>query len=138
AVERRQRRGRIMRTVARIAEPRTALVVLVLAGVTFVAAAWHSRDRVVGTLQAGAPELRADARFNRDAVSIASSYDTGLDWMSVVFEAAPGTEACSNVAIGAWQNRFVWSMQAVPGVQSISSYAGALRQYNEGYNEGNP
>ena len=39
-----------------------------------------------GTLQPGAPELRADARFNRDAVAISSSYDIGLDWLTVELE----------------------------------------------------
>ena len=39
---------------------------------------------------AGRAELRADSRFNRDAVSIAGSYDTGLDWLTVIFEAPPG------------------------------------------------
>ena len=29
-------------------------------------------------------------------------------------------------------------MQGVPGVLSINSFSSALRQYNEGYNEGNP
>ena len=53
----------------------------------FAAAVWQSRDRVVGTLQPGAPELREQARFNRDAVAIAGNYDTGLDWLTVVFEA---------------------------------------------------
>jgi predicted RND superfamily exporter protein len=91
---------------------------------------------VVGTLQPGAPELRADARFNRDAVAISSSYDVGLDWLTVIFEAPP--ESCGNVNVGLYQDRFTWAMQPVPGVLSISSYATQLRLFNEGYNEGNP
>lgn len=130
------RRARWLRLLARVAEPRVALGVLAVAAAVFAAAAWESRDRVVGTLQGGAPELREEARFNRDAAAIAASYDAGLDWLSVVFEAPP--ESCENVAIGLYQDRFAWAMQPVEGVLSISSFAGQLRQYNEGYNEGNP
>lgn len=80
--------------------------------------------------------MRPESRFNRDALAIASGYDLGLDWMSVIFEAPP--QSCDNVAVGQYQDRFVWAMQGVPGVLSINSFSSALRQYNEGYNEGNP
>ncbi len=91
----------------------------------FLAVIWQSHDRVVGTLQAGAPELREDSRFNRDAVSIASNYDIGLDWLSVVFEVdkAPSEVACEDVALGQYQDRFVWAMQGVPGVLSVASFS---------------
>ncbi|HEX6020030.1 MAG TPA: MMPL family transporter [Burkholderiaceae bacterium] len=136
AERKRIERARWLRLLARVAEPRSAAIVLAVSGLVFVTAVWQSRDRVIGTLQAGAPELRADARFNRDSVSIAEHYDVGLDWISVAFEAPP--ESCENVAIGAYQDRFVWAMRAVPGVVSISSFSSQLRQYSEGYNEGNP
>ncbi len=132
----RERRAGWLRLVARTAEPRPALVVLAAASVVLIAAAAYSHDRIVGTLEAGAPELRAEARFNLDAVSIASSYNTGLDWLSVVFEAPP--DSCESVAIGLYQDRFVHAMREVEGVLSIDAYSSQLRQYNEGYNEGNP
>lgn len=136
AMLQREQRAGWLRAVAGLAEPRRALVVLALAGTVLAMAVWQSRDRVVGTLEPGAPELRAEARFNRDAVSIAGSYDAGLDWLSVVFEAPPGS--CDKVAIGAYQDRFVWAIRPVEGVLGVSSYASMLRQYSEGYNEGNP
>ena len=129
-------RARWLHVLARVAVPRNAALVLVIAAGVFATAAWQSRDRVVGTLQAGAPELRADARFNRDAVSIATNYDIGLDWLTVVFQAP--SNSCENVQIATYQDRFVWAMQPVNGVLSITSFSSLLRQYNEGYNEGNP
>lgn len=139
----RERRARWLHGLARLAEWRNAQLVLGVALLVFVVAVWQSHDRVVGTLQAGAPELREDARFNRDAVSIAGSYDIGLDWLSVVFEVQPDGSgevngACENVALGQYQDRFVWAMQGVPGVLSVASFSSAMRQFNEGYNEGNP
>lgn len=132
----REKRSHWLRTLARVAEPRNALVVLAVTAVVFAAAVWQSRDRVVGTLQPGAPELREDSRFNRDAVAISSHYDTGLDWITVIFEAPPNS--CENPNVGLYQDRFTWAMQPVEGVLSVASYAGQLRLYNEGYNEGNP
>ncbi|MBE2243451.1 MAG: MMPL family transporter [Burkholderiaceae bacterium] len=135
-VQARDRRSGWLRWIARLAEPKPAAAVLIAAGVVFAGTFWYSRDRVVGTLEAGAPELRADARFNQDAVAIASNYDAGLDWLTVIFEAAP--DSCEAVAIGLYQDRFVFAMREVPGVLSVDSYASQLRQFNEGYNEGNP
>ncbi|UCV14018.1 efflux RND transporter permease subunit [Quatrionicoccus australiensis] len=136
AMLKRDKRARWLRSLARVAEPRNAAIVIAITTAIFGIAVWQSSDRVIGTLQPGAPELRPEARFNRDAVSISTSYDTGLDWLTVIFEAAP--ESCENVAIGIYQDQFVWEMQHVEGVLSASSYAGQLRTFNEGYNEGNP
>ena len=131
-----QRRAKLLRPLSHAARPGVAAAILIASSVVFGVSVWQSKDRVVGTLQAGAPELRENSRFNLDSVSIASSYDIGLDWLTVVFEAPP--DSCDNVQIGAYQDRFSWAMQPIPGVLSVVSFAGALRQYNEGYNEGNP
>lgn len=136
AMLKREQRAQWLRVLARVAEPRNAAITLLVIGMVFAVAVWQSRDRVVGTLQQGAPELREESRFNRDAVAIAANYETGLDWLTVLFEAAP--ESCGNVAIGAYQDDFVTAMRHVPGVLSASSYSELLRTYNEGYNEGNP
>ncbi|AYR24760.1 efflux RND transporter permease subunit [Herbaspirillum rubrisubalbicans] len=136
AMLKREQRARWLRYLARVAEPRKAAWVLAATAVILCVSIWQSHDRVIGTLQPGAPELRVESRFNQDALSIANSYDTGLDWLTVMFEAEPAS--CENVALGSYQNDFVGYMRGVPGVLSISSYADLLRTYNEGYNEGNP
>jgi predicted RND superfamily exporter protein len=143
AMVKREARAGWLSMLARVAEPRNAAICLAVVGVVFAAAVWQSRDRVVGTLQPGAPELREQARFNRDAVAITNNFDTGLDWLTVVFEAQAddkgGASApCENVNIGLYQDRFTWAMQPVQGVLSIASFSGQLRLYNEGYNEGHP
>ena len=135
-MEKRAKRSFVIHALTEIARPRVALVVLIIATGVFGMAAWESRHRIVGTLEAGAPELRPDARYNLDAVSIAASYDTGLDWLTVIFEAPPNS--CDNVAIGAYQDRFDWQMQGIKGVLGAYSYSGMLRTYSQGYNEGNP
>ena len=136
AMLKREKRARWLRVLARVAEPKNALIVIGLTAVIFGVSVWQSSGRVIGTLQPGAPELRPEARFNRDAVAIAGGYDTGLDWLTVIFEAPP--ESCQNVALGTYQDRFVWNVQNTEGVLSVDSYSVQLRNYNLGYNEGNP
>ena len=145
----RERRAGWLRVLARVARPRNAACCLAVVAGVFGLAVWQSQGRVVGTVEPGAPELRPDARFNRDAVSIAANYDTGLDWLTVIFEtraivgSASGSDAqgvgfCGHVNIGLFQDRFTWAMQPVAGVLSIASFSDQMKQYNRGYNEGNP
>lgn len=136
AMRKRETRARWLRVLARIAEPRNAVVTLLVIGTIFSVAVWQSRDRVVGTLQPGAPELRPDARFNRDAVSITKSFDVGLDWLTVVIEAPP--DSCNSPAVAYYGDGLAYALNRVPGVVSINSYASMLRNYSQGYNEGNP
>jgi len=136
AMLKRESRARWLRMLARVAEPRNALVVIAITAVILGVSVWQSNGRVIGTLQPGAPELRPEARFNRDAVNIAAGYDTGLDWLTVIFEAPP--ESCENVALGIYQDQFVRDVENTEGVQSANSYSVQLRNYNLGYNEGNP
>ena len=136
ATLKREQRTRWLRLLARVARPRNAYVVLVLVAAIFTVSVWESRDRVVGTLQPGAPELRPESRFNRDAVSIANKFDIGLDWLSVAVAAPPNS--CDNPAIGVYDDKLVDAVKTVPGVLAVGSYSDMLRTYNEGYNEGNP
>jgi hypothetical protein len=82
------------------------------------------------------PELRAEARFNRDAVAIASSYDTGPRLADRDLRGRRPTPARTSPSGLPGPLRL--EMQPVPGRAVGDSYAGQLRQYNEGYNEGNP
>src|SRR5450830_1436070 len=144
AMLKREARSGWLRTLARVAEPRDAAVCLLVVGVVFVVAVLEGHGRVVSTTQPGAPELRPEARFNRDAVSISSNFDTGLDWLTVVFESTAkegspeAASLCENVNLGLYQDRFTWALQPVEGVLSVASFSGQMRLYNEGYNEGNP
>ncbi len=136
AMLKRESRSGWLRGLARVAEPRNAVVMCCVTVVVLGLAVWGSRDRVVGTVQPGAPELRPEARYNRDALSIAASYDLGLDWLSIVFEAP--RDSCDKVAVAGFQDDFVAEMQQLPTVQAVNSFAGQLRIYNQGYNEGSP
>ncbi|TFE36765.1 RND family transporter [Paraburkholderia dipogonis] len=136
ALKRSQQRARPLRVLARVAEPKYAMLTLAVTAMVLGLAVWQSRDRVIGTLQPGAPELRADARFNLDATSITNNYDMGLDWLTVVVESDSG--ACNNPAVGLYEDDFSAAMRTEPGVVSVKSYTTMLRAYNQGYNEDYP
>ncbi|MBT1077174.1 efflux RND transporter permease subunit [Geobacter grbiciae] len=136
AMLRREARARVIKMIAAVAKPRNAVIVTCLTMVLLGVSIWLSHGRIVGTLQPGAPELRPESRYNRDAVAITESYDMGLDWLTVVFEAAPNST--ENIDIGRYQDDFIWEMQHVPGVLAVKSFAGQLRTYSQGYNEGTP
>jgi len=136
AEARRDRRAAWLSGLGRVAVPRNAVIVSLLTLAVLAASAWFSRDRVVGSVQPGAPELRADARYNRDAVAIAEGFDIGLDWLSLVVEAPH--DSCENPALGDYVDRATVALRDVPGVVSTASFSSMLRTYNEGYNEGQP
>jgi predicted RND superfamily exporter protein len=134
--QRRESRGDLMARIAKIAEPRKAWIMCGLTLLIFVCAVALSRGRVIGSLQPGSPELRADARYNLDSRAIAARFDVGLDWLSVVVEAPP--ESCGKVELLKLVDEFGWEMQSVPGVISAESVASLTKLYNVGLNEGQP
>ena len=91
---------------------------------------------VAHDLEAGAPELRASSRYNRDDAFFAARYGTSND----VFAAFVRTprEGCL-----AWRtlvdaDRLEWSLQQLPSVRATASLAGAARRITAGSFEGNP
>lgn len=136
ALRKREARTRIIRAISVVAEWRNAVAITVIACIVLGTTAWASRDRIVGTLQPGAPELRPDARFNQDAVSIAKNFDMGLDWLTVIYQSPP--DSCGRVGVATHMDGFASSMKSVPGVVSVDSFSSQLRNYSQGYNEGYP
>ena len=140
ALARRERHSGWLGAAARIARPGWALFVTIIGAGVFGLAVWHSQGRLVGTLQAGAPELRADSRFNTDVAAIVNRFDVGLDWLTVVFEAVPQTqgEVCSRADEHLFIDEFAWRMGDLPNMVSADSLAAKLKLYNAGMNEGSP
>jgi predicted RND superfamily exporter protein len=140
ALAHRERRSMWLGAIARIAQPRNALAVTLVGAAIFACAVWQSQGRQVGSLQAGAPELRADSRYNRDVAAIVDRFDVGLDWLTVVFEATPARkgEVCARADEFLFIDDFAWRMAGVAGVASTDSLAGQLKLYNAGLNEGSP
>jgi len=131
-------RHRLWWRLSALAEPGPALVVFGLSLALLVAGAWKARELAVGDIGAGAPELRADSRYNQDNARIIGSYSIGLDVMSVFVEVKGIEEGCLSPEVMRAVEAFDFRMRAVSGVQSVQSVAGMGKRVIAGNNEGNP
>mgnify|MGYP003868885951 CR=1 FL=1 len=110
----------------------TVLVALLLGIGGFVV----SLQLQIGDLDSGAPELRADSRYNRDNAYITSHYALSSDLFAVMIKTAP--EGCLNYQTLVLADRLAWELQQHPGVQTTVSLVNAVRQITAGSFEGNP
>jgi hypothetical protein len=90
----------------------------------------------IGDLDPGAPELRADSRYNRDNAYITAHYTLSSDLYAVIVKTGP--EGCLKYETLVEADRLAWSLRQVPGVQTTVSLADAVRQITAGSFEGNP
>jgi predicted RND superfamily exporter protein len=89
----------------------------------------------IGDLDPGAPELRADSRYNRDNAYITGHYSLSSDQFAVMVKTAP--EGCLKYETLVEADRLAWQLRQMPGVQTTVSLADAVRQATAGSNEGN-
>ena len=113
-----------------------ARVLIALAGVAFIFGIWYGQNLKIGDLDAGAPELRADSRYNMDNKFIVENYTASTD-VFVVMVQTPHMEC---VTYGAYSavDMFEWVMADVPGVQATFSLIDASKRSIAGNNEGSP
>ena len=124
--------------VSALAEPRAALLTLAVSLLLLVGGTVMSRHLLTGDIGAGAPELRAESRYNRDNERIMHNYSIGMDVLSVYAEASELDEACLNWPVMNAIERFDLAMRGVDGVRSVTTVAGLAKLAASGNNEGNP
>ena len=90
----------------------------------------------IGDLDPGAPELRADSRYNRDNAYITANYALSSDQFAVIVKTEK--EGCLKYPTLVEADRLAWLLKQVPGVQTTVSLADAVRQITAGSFEGNP
>jgi uncharacterized protein len=89
----------------------------------------------IGDLDSGAPELRADSRYNQDNRFMVANYQAGAD-VFVVF-GVTDKGACANYDNLLMVDRLQWQLRQLPVVDGTRSFAGMVRQAAAGFNEGN-
>jgi hypothetical protein len=120
----------------RFTERRWALGAIAVALVLGVGGFVVSLQLKIGDLQAGAPELRAESRYNRDNAYIAANYSLSSDQFAVIVKTP--AEGCLNYKTLVEADRLAWNLQQVPGVQTTVFLGNAVRQITAGSNEGSP
>jgi predicted RND superfamily exporter protein len=90
----------------------------------------------IGDLDAGAPELRPDSRYNRDNAYITANYSLSSDQFAVIVKTP--AEGCLKYRTLVEADRLAWTLQQVPGVQTTVFLGNAVRQITAGSYEGSP
>ena len=90
----------------------------------------------IGDLDPGAPELRADSRYNRDVVFMNSGYGASSDVLAVMVKTADG--ACSRYDVLNKLDALEWQLRKLDGVEDTNSLARLNRRMLVGLTEGNP
>jgi predicted RND superfamily exporter protein len=113
-----------------------ALSIIGVCALLFGVGIWYGQYQQIGDLDPGAPELRADSRYNRDIAYLTANYSTSTDVFVVM--ARTQEQQCGSYEFISGVDRFQTEMLAVPGVQSALSLVDVSKLVIQGMNEGNP
>ncbi len=122
-----------------LARPKPAVITLSVSALLFAGATYLASERHVGDLHAGAPELRPEARYNKDINEITSRYAVTTDVLVVIAEtgATGGINPCRSDYIMEAQNNLHWYLENIPGVTKVISLSSVAKRALSGYAEGN-
>ncbi len=128
--------NRFWRLLERFTERQWAIRALIGAGVMGVVGLVGSLNLQIGDLEPGAPELRADSRYNRDNAFINANYGLSSDQFAVIVKTP--ADGCSAYRTLVEMDRLDWQLRQLPGVQTVQSMAQVMRTGISGDFEGNP
>lgn len=124
----------MFRLLDRFTRRRWATAAVALSGVLGVLGFLVSLQLKVGDLDPGAPELRADSRYNRDAAYLTEHYGASSDVLAVMVRTPD--QGCSDVETLMKVDQLEWSLASLPGVEATNSLARLNRTMGVGLNEG--
>jgi len=90
----------------------------------------------IGDLDPGAPELRADSRYNRDVAFMNKGYGAASDVLAVMVKTPEG--ACAQLDTLNKIDALEWQLKQMDGVESTNTLSLLNRRVLVGLNEGNP
>ncbi|MEH6579937.1 MAG: MMPL family transporter [Amphritea sp.] len=122
-------------SLSHFAEPRLARIAVIAALVLVGVGSWYSQGLKIGDLDKGAPELRADSRYNLDNNYITGNFSTSTDLMTV-FVGMPEGQCETYKAID-MTDRLGWQLQNTQGVKAVNSPATRAKLNRYLGNEGN-
>ena len=130
-----QAEPKLWKLLSKIASKKVAPFAIIAAIIMAAGGIYQSQSLKIGDLDAGAPELRQDSRYNLDNAYMVSNYSTSSDVFLVMVETAK--EQCNSFKVMDAIDRFMWYMENVPGVQSTVSMVTVSKLSTKGMNEGN-
>ena len=125
---------KLWQSISGFAHPAVAPISVVLAILGFAFGIYYGKNVEIGDLDPGAPELRADSRYNLDNDFIIRNYSTSSDVLVVMVSTPP--EMCSAYETMEAIDQLEWRMSNLTGVQSAMSLVTVAKQVIMGNNEG--
>tara|TARA_B110000503_G_scaffold38738_2_gene63645 strand:- start:24171 stop:26567 length:2397 start_codon:yes stop_codon:yes gene_type:complete len=95
-----------------------------------------SKDLAIGDLDPGAPELRANSRYNRDVAFMSENYSVSTDVFAVIVKTQEN--GCIEHEGLSLANELEWRMLQLDGVEAVGGLNIRTRDIMMGLNEGFP
>ncbi len=95
-----------------------------------------SKDLAIGDLDPGAPELRANSRYNRDVAFMIENYSVSTDVFAVIVKTEEN--GCIDYEGLSMANELEWRMRQLDGVEDVGGLNIRTRDIMMGLNEGFP
>jgi hypothetical protein len=130
-----EKQDRKWRVMSYFAHPGVAPISLLIAVIGLGLGLYYKQGLKVGDLDQGAPELRADSRYNKDNAYIIDNYSTSADVLVVMVKTEE--EQCTQYNVLRAMDNLQWELQNTPGVQSSASLADVSKIVTKALNEGN-
>ncbi|TKA92213.1 RND family transporter [Halopseudomonas bauzanensis] len=122
--------------LTRFTSRRYATGALVVSLILLAGGFYIRQDMQIGDLDEGAPELRADSRYNRDIGFVNRNYNLTNDQF-VVMVKTPEQQCSSYEAMQVVDN-LAWELSKIPQVQSVSTLSTNVASLIGGLQEANP
>jgi len=126
----------LWRWLDRFTERRWAVAAVVVSVLLAVAGFAVSQRLAIGDLDPGAPELRADSRYNRDVAFMNAAYGASSDVLAVMVKTPEGQ--CSQYTTLNKVDALEWQLRQLEGVETTNALSLLNRRVLAGLNEGNP
>lgn len=126
--------NKMFESVAAFAQPKKAKFALITAALLCVMGIYFSQFLKIGDLDAGAPELRADSRYNMDNAYVVANYSTSTDVFVVMAKTSPDT--CITYDNLTWMDKLQWELKNTKGAQDVKSVVDVSKFGMFGMNEG--
>ncbi|MGF6780744.1 efflux RND transporter permease subunit [Paraburkholderia sp. GAS334] len=129
-------KNRFVRLLTPFTQRGHACVAVLVAGLLAAGGLLVGQHLKIGDLDPGAPELRADSRYNRDNAYITRHYRLSTDQFAVITKVGPG--AINDFKTLTEMDNLEQTLRDLPGVQTTTSISSLTRRITAAGYEGDP
>jgi len=121
--------------LSKLGTTKGAIIMILVVAVSAVLGLHYRKNLQIGDLDAGAPELRPNSRYNRDVAFMNKNFSASSDVFVVMVETPPSQISRYDALVA--MDRLQWELEHLPGVQFSSSLTDHVKGIISGNNEGN-